>query len=200
MKRSIRVQGIVLLAAILDTSAAAEIGATPDTLRSALSRCANIGPRDERLSCFDALVVEYAKSAPTVAAAPLPAAQAPAHSAPLSPAPSSAPAAVPLAAASPAPSSAPAPRVEDFGLSTTQKEKAQTAPPHLNSIKAVISAIGQSSSGRMLITLDNGQSWELDNADPLLRVGAAVTIDRGALGSFVLSSPTHRYPHVRRLQ
>jgi hypothetical protein len=89
--------------------------------------------------------------------------------------------------------------VEDFGLSTAQKEKAQPAPAHLNSIKAVVSAIGQSSNGRMLISLDNGQSWEMESADPLLRVGAEVTIDRGALGSFVLSSPTHRYSHVRRL-
>jgi hypothetical protein len=87
---------------------------------------------------------------------------------------------------------------EDYGLSTIQKQKAQPQK-RIESIKASVAGLGTSPIGRMLVQLDNGQSWELDSADPLLKMGNVVTIERGAMGSFVLTTPTRRIHHVRRL-
>jgi hypothetical protein len=88
---------------------------------------------------------------------------------------------------------------EDFGLSTVQKQKSQPEQKQVESIKASVAGLGTSPIGRMLVELDNGQSWELDSADPLLTVGNAVTIERGALGSFLLTTPSRRTHHVRRI-
>jgi hypothetical protein len=97
------------------------------------------------------------------------------------------------------PQAAPPPAKEDFGLSTVQKEKKQPAQKQIESISTSVTGLGTSSIGRMLVELDNGQSWELDSADPLLAVGDAVTIERGALGSFLMTTPSRRTHHVRRL-
>ena len=51
----------------------------------------------------------------------------------------------------------------------------------------------------MLLELDNGQSWELDRADRLLAAGDKVKIEHAAMGSFMLTTPTRRNYHVRRL-
>jgi hypothetical protein len=97
------------------------------------------------------------------------------------------------------PHAAPPPAKEDFGLSTVQKEKKQPAQKQIESIRASVTGLGTSSIGRMMVELDNGQSWELDSADPLLKVGDAVTIERGAMGSFLLTTPSRRTHHARRL-
>ena len=81
-------------------------------------------------------------------------------------------------------------RFEDFTLEGYQSHPA---------IKASVAGLGTSAIGRMLVNLDNGQSWELDSADPLLAVGNVVTIERGALGSFILTTPSRRTHHVHRL-
>jgi hypothetical protein len=80
-----------------------------------------------------------------------------------------------------------------------QKEKKQPAQKQIESISASVTGIGTSPIGRMLVYLDNGQSWELDSADSLLAVGEAVTIERGAMGSFLLTTPSRRTHHARRL-
>jgi len=98
-----------------------------------------------------------------------------------------------------APKATPAPTKNDFGLSTVQKQKAQPSQKQIESIKASVAGLGTSGIGRMLVELDSGQSWELDSADPLLAVGDAVTIERGALGSFLLTTPSRRTHHVRRI-
>jgi hypothetical protein len=98
-----------------------------------------------------------------------------------------------------APQPPPAPTKEDFGLTTAQKQKTQPSQKQIESIKASVAGLGTSAIGRTLMELDNGQSWELDSADPLLAVGDAVTIQRGALGSFLLTTPSRRTHHVRRI-
>jgi hypothetical protein len=140
-------------------------------LQSALAHCAAITSADARLACYDALVVGRTK----VGSPASPASPAPASSAP------------------------PAAAKEDFGLTTVQKQKVRPQK-QTESITAAVTGLGTSAIGRLLVKLDNGQSWELDSADPLLAVGNLVTIERGALGSFLLTTPSRRAHHVRRIQ
>lgn len=105
--------------------------------------------------------------------------------------PTSAITTAPAAAAAPAP-----PPEKTFGLSTVQ----QRGPvDELESIAAKVTQFGQSRDGRQTIALDNGQVWELDASDPLLKGGDAITIRRAALGSFILSTAQKRSHRVRRL-
>jgi hypothetical protein len=66
-------------------------------------------------------------------------------------------------------------------------------------MEARVLSLGRSPSGRTTLTLDGGQLWELEEADPVLAVGDLVTIRRAALGSFIVETPTKRMHHVRRL-
>jgi hypothetical protein len=52
------------------------------------------------------------------------------------------------------------------------------------------------------VVLDNGQTWAFAEAmdDPWLGPGAAVTIKRGALGSFLLTTASKHSYHVHRVQ
>jgi hypothetical protein len=170
-----------LTAAIIGACAigSAAAGDSAATLERALAHCAAIASGDDRLACYDALATGHPPSR--------------------LPPPPAAPQAAPQAAQPAAPSAAPPPAKEDFGLSTVQKEKKQPAQTQIQSIHASVAGLGTSSIGRMLVSLDNGQSWELDSADPLLAVGDAVTIERGAMGSFLLTTPSRRTHHARRL-
>lgn len=150
-----------------------------------LSRCAATADRDERLACYDGLASRYAQpNRKPTAAAP-------------SPPP------VPLAApAAPAPAAAKVPAVEpkaEFGLSVAQLRKEPDAPVKPQSIDGVVTGFGTSSLGRPVVRLDNSQSWELSESDPLLSVGDKVTIRRATLGSFLLTTPTKRVHRARRI-
>ncbi len=66
---------------------------------------------------------------------------------------------------------------------------------------ATISA-DRSGMGRSTVVLDNGQTWVFSEAldDPRLVPGATVTIKRGSLGAFLLTTASqHRY-YVHRTQ
>lgn len=97
------------------------------------------------------------------------------------------------AAAAPAP-----PKKEDFGLSAAQLQKVNPQK-QLESISAKVTSVWHSANGHMLLELDNGQSWQLDSEDPLLAAGNIVTIERGALGSFLLTTPSRRTHHAHRM-
>ena len=84
-------------------------------------------------------------------------------------------------------------RPEDFGLNPAQK-----APPKTSSITARVVGFTRNKEGAVVVNLDNGQSWSLDEGDPLLAPGDSVTIRRAALGSFVLTTPTHRTHRAHR--
>jgi hypothetical protein len=170
-------RGATLTAAILGACAigATAAGDSTTALERALTHCAAIASDNDRLACYDAL----ASGHPRGGVQP----------------PSTTPPAAPQAA-QPA---APPPAKEDFGLSTVQKEKKQPVQKQIESISASVTGLGTSSIGRMLVYLDNGQSWELDSADSLLAAGDKVTIERGALGSFLLTTPSRRTHHARRL-
>jgi hypothetical protein len=87
---------------------------------------------------------------------------------------------------------------EDFGLSGVQ------ITPRREQIQAITAAIvvmGHAANGRVRLSLDNGQSWELEDApDALLAVGNSVTIRRASLGSFLMTTPLKATHRVRRVK
>jgi hypothetical protein len=101
--------------------------------------------------------------------------------------------ATPLAAA-PAASTAPK---ESFGLYSAEHP---AAPPRAAAVSAKIISIQTGSSGRPIVTLEGDQVWELADSDPLLKNGDAVTIDRGVLGSFIMTTPAGRTHRLHRLR
>jgi hypothetical protein len=212
----------VLCAALGLPAAVSADADTPATVpQSALHACAIIAAASERLSCYDRLsgrAVQSAAAAAPPPAAPAappaavqasPAAAAPPAAAPpaavqASPAAAAPPAAAPPAAvqASPPPAAPPAaaaaaavPPKESFGLYAAE----HPAPRVASSLQARVVAVGNSASGRMTVSLEGGQLWELDDADPLLAVGETVSIHRAALGSFLMQTATKRTHRVHRL-
>jgi len=84
---------------------------------------------------------------------------------------------------------------ESFGVYTEE----HPATPRVESlITGKVISIGISSSGRSTVTLEGNQVWELDSADPVLANGDVVTIKRGTLGSFILTTPAGRLHRVHR--
>jgi hypothetical protein len=167
-----------LSAAILAACTAASAIATDgDDLHHAVSLCAAVSKPDDRLACYDSLAGRPAAAT----AIPL----TTTHVALPTPAPA------PMAARAPAP-------VEDFGLSPTQKAPVSS---EIQAITATVTAFGHGSNGRVLIGLDNGESWEIeDGADALLSVGDTVKIRRASLGSFLMVTPAKLSHRVRRIK
>jgi hypothetical protein len=92
-----------------------------------------------------------------------------------------------------------------FGLSPAQvieKEHFVQAPRELT---AQVVAVSRPSGGLLRLTLANGQVWatqQPDDSDLLVNVGDSVTLSRGVLGSFLMttSASGHRSIRVRRLK
>jgi hypothetical protein len=147
---------------------------TAGALQDALAQCAVIAGRDERLACYDALASQHPVRAASAIAA---AAADGAGVVPVVPAESE--------------------RPEDFGLNQAQRGQPQR---HLSSIAARVSGFSHSKQGGIQVELDNGQAWELDEADPLLARGDVVTIHRAILGSYVMMTASKRSHRVRRTQ
>lgn len=141
---------------------------------SVLKQCAAINSIAERVACYDKLAGRAPATASSRATAP--SAEAPA------------------AASAPAP--APAPK-ESFGLYNAEHPK---APAVEQLITGQVISIGSNSRGRVTVTLSGDQVWELDRADPVLANGDSVTIQRGALGSFILTTPAGRIHRVHRMR
>jgi hypothetical protein len=102
---------------------------------------------------------------------------------------------------------APAPRLTEeqkLGLSPgriVQLERPASAPPPLKELTVTIQSLSTDANGHQVFTLQNGQVWrqvELDEAF-FVHAGDAVTISRGALGSYFMSFGTHRNTRVTRL-
>jgi hypothetical protein len=172
-----------------------------------LARCASIADPTARLACYDAINGQYAAGKPT-GAAPAAAGVTAAPSTTAAPATTRAPA-VAATAESPTLAAAPAPAAASTFSSDPQNfgfTEAQLAPATLKAgpkaIEARVAKIEQSTYGRALAVLDNGQTWVFidgeQNAD--LRPQDPITIRRGSLGSFLLITPSHHSYHVRRTQ
>ena len=103
----------------------------------------------------------------------------------------------------PSPASAPAPRVtpdKDFGLAEQESARKKATEP--TDMVARVDSVSQRLSGELLLKLDNGQSWVQTqrNSGVLIKAGERVTISRGALGGYLLSSDSGTTMRVRRLQ
>jgi hypothetical protein len=162
----------------------------------ALVACMNINDDTARLACYDAqLGRQPASTAPasppsvaTNAAAAAPVASAP--SAPVGQAPpvqaAAAPAPVPVA---------PAGNPQDaFGLTAEQREARAAKSnevPKVDRITATVVAAKMTASGRLLLTLDNGQQWAQvePSRQQYFYEGDPITIRKASLGSYLASGP-----------
>jgi hypothetical protein len=86
---------------------------------------------------------------------------------------------------------------ETFGLYAPEHPVAPKAFPELT---AEVTRVSSDSAGASLITLAGNQVWRIDDADPLLAKGDSVTIKRGKLGSFLMSTPSGRLHRAHRVK
>lgn len=156
----------------LALSAAVTAAAGPD----ALERCAAIDPPDSRLACYDALAGRPASTSAATSANR-----------------TVSPASVAAEAAAQVPPSG----RQTFGLRNIEPRAAPTGPA---SIEAIVARLTQNRLGQAQVLLDNGQTWLVDAADLGLGAGDKVTIKRASLGSYLMSTPSHRSYRVLRTQ
>ena len=157
--------------------------APPSIPMSVLKQCAEINEPAKRLACYD----QVAERPPAVGAALPKNSQG---------AKDSSAAAAPTAAAASAATTTSPPK-ESFGLYTAEHP---AAPKVEALITAKVISIGISSSGRSTVTLEGDQVWELDSADPVLAAGQTVTVKRGTLGSFILTTAAGRLHRAHRIR
>jgi hypothetical protein len=89
---------------------------------------------------------------------------------------------------------------QNFGLSAYQLHPTPAGPPAIQArIDKLIGGVGV---GRPTVVLEGGQTWVFTEMldDPRLGPGDLVTIKRGALGSFVMMTPSKHLYHVRRTE
>lgn len=180
---------LVLAAFALTRSAVA----APAVDAGALAHCAAISGADERLACYDSLA--RARPSPPAAAATAPSpAKATPHAAPASH--SAAATAAPAAAATGAAAATAEPAAKSFGL-TQHVAPAEQGPDR---IQAQATRVDIDRLGTVRLSLDNGQVWTFNAPEALIRVGDTITIKRGALGSFLLTTPEHHTYKAQRSQ
>jgi hypothetical protein len=144
--------------------------------------CAEIRDTRDRLACFDRevapLVSARARSAPA-AAPPSVATAAPA------PVPATSATVAPVTAVAPAP----APAARSFGEEQLQRKDRAADSEDQQSLHAKIERIRTVSASDFIVYLDNGQAWRHQDSvlGGYLRVDEAITITKGALGSYRLT-------------
>ena len=159
--------------------------------------CADIRDSRERLACFDREVAPLAaarsrpapsgNSPPSVARNPV---SPPPSRTPAGPPP--APAPVPAQATPTAPaaaSSAPAPAPRAFGDEQLRPKDRAEPPAEEQVLHARIERLRTVTTSQFIVYLDNGQAWRHEDVvnGEYLRVGDAVTLTKGALGSYRLT-------------
>lgn len=158
---------------------------TAQALPSAVVACMNEHDPTQRLACYD-------REVPRAAATPGSAIAA------------GTPAPAPAAPTTGAGSAAPVSEVDAFGMTAQiqRKESGGTPPPRLDQLTAHIAAVAQKPRGESIVTLDNGQVWEEAEATSHLplRAGDDITIKRGMLGAFYLSSAQVLGLRVKRVR
>ena len=200
-----------LAAAALTPSEAASPAVDP----GALAHCASMTSADERLACYDSLSRPKSKAASAApaasAAAATSAAPAASTAAKAGPQAAAAPAATAKAAAPAAAAagsaaataggaagaaSASAPDAKSFGL-TRHPAPMEEGP---SKIQAKVTRVDADQWGHVRVSLDNGQAWAFTSMNPMVREGEAVTIKRGALGSFLLTTASHHTYRTERAE
>jgi hypothetical protein len=195
------------------------------TLPASVIACADETDVLKRLSCYDREVARYrahpaasttappGTTAPAAASAAAPAAGSGA-SADAPPASASATAAPPASRpssasgtrATSAGTASPADQQAEFGMNGELKRKEQgpnvaAEPAKLEQLTARITSLAYKPHGESILTLDDGQTWEeAENTTHVpYHVGDEVTIKRGVLGAFYLSSSGVRGMRVKRV-
>jgi hypothetical protein len=163
-----------------------------------LLACRGIIDQGARLSCYDALTDESSKAGPAPASAPAP-----------TPAPVAA-AAAPVATdgiaatASRPEATPPVPSPEElFGRDPVESEgivRHAAGIEPVDELHAHVANAQVDASGKLIVTLDNGQVWSQIDSPPLnLKNGAEVRIHRAAMGSYLLTgAESKRSIRVRR--
>jgi hypothetical protein len=147
---------------------------------SALKKCADIVSIQERVACYDQLA-ERPATGERAATAERPATGERAAT-----------------AEHPATAERAAAPKETFGLYSAEHPHPTVAKAAAVTLK--IASIANGSSGHPIATMEGDQVWELDGPDPLLKSGDTVTIDRGVLGSFIMTTPAGRIHRLHRLR
>jgi hypothetical protein len=188
------------------------------TLPESVRQCSRISERDARLDCFDREVAKLpgaiSKDA-SAARAQSGRATSPEPSGGGATAPATVNAPTPRAATAAAPgSTATSPAgastaslspEQSFGLSQQQIGKLEAkkgGPAPLKGITAHVASVFHNGTGRMVLTLDNGQVWAQIQPDSSFDVkpGAAVSVNPASLGSFFMSTSRHNWTKVQRVQ
>lgn len=90
-----------------------------------------------------------------------------------------------------------------FGMNASVRETPvakEKGGSDLQSVQSAVQGFARTADGSIVIHLENGQSWrQLSGSNTLLKKGDAVTVTRGALGSFQMSVPSGRTVKVRRI-
>jgi hypothetical protein len=93
---------------------------------------------------------------------------------------------------------------QTFGMTPQlqQKESGARKSPTLDKLTAHIASIASKPRGEMIVTLDNGQVWEEAEVTSHLDLhpGDEVTLRKGMLGAFYMSSRQVRGLRVKRTQ
>ena len=184
------------LAVVAALCAAAGASAQPPP---SLQSCAAIARDSERLACFDALTrgaaADAAVPATVGASASTPPVQKPAK-----PAAAAADAATAPAGAAPLLSPEQKLGLTPEGLRRLEAKQG-VKPPEVKGLTAHISSVSRGASGRMVFTLDNGQTWRQAETRSSFEAapGDVATISSGALGSFFLATGRHNSTRVERI-
>jgi hypothetical protein len=153
--------------------------ASPDSLPVQIKRCAALTDAGARLNCYDALAGSSALNTSTAASS----------IAATSGGASVGTATVGVAASSPTP----AQTDMEFGVHNGALEAKLVNPHREKHMLAVVSGISNRPQGELVVTLDNGQVWtQIEATRYPLKAGDHVEIDVGAMGSYVLWSPSNR--------
>jgi hypothetical protein len=175
-----RAAGATLALAAIALSMSA-LCAAAASLADQVRSCAAERTDSARLACFDRLAAAVAKTEDRAS-------------------PGRPIATAPGASATPSASrpSAPSPEAE-FGI---RGGPLAEHAPRVKEIAGTVAKIGRLPRGRLMITLDNGQTWEQN--EPVdyfpLAVGDHVRIRAAALGSYMLYAPFKRATRVSRVR
>jgi hypothetical protein len=160
---------------------------TPDSLPVQLKHCASLSDSSARLACYDALAGSPALNH-VASAAPAASSSATSSSA------ATAGIAAPGTPSAPSAPSAPPVQAEfEFGVHNGPLEAKLISTQREKQLLAVVSAVSNRPRGELVVTLDNGQVWaQIEATRYPLKPGDHVEIDVGAMGSYVLWSPSNR--------
>lgn len=185
-----------ILACLSLTMGSALAAPAPRAELTRLLACRNITADAARLRCFDRMSTVLARAETALRAGGVASTGADSRISTSS--------GVTPAGASPSPAASD-PR-QTFGLSSeailAREVRSGARREDLSSITAHIRGLGAAPDGRMIYSLDNGQTWRellADGEAPPVKSGERVKIRRGWLGSYWLQTPSGQGCKVERL-